>query len=50
MAAGFGISGGEDGKQARPFIDNVSDGDVDISRMRRKKGSTGQLQISSWHQ
>ncbi|CAL9138937.1 unnamed protein product [Musa acuminata var. zebrina] len=47
MAAGFGISGGRigacgDDKRARLFIENMSDSDVDISRMRRKKGSTGQ--------
>ncbi|CAL9203093.1 unnamed protein product [Musa hybrid cultivar] len=47
MAAGFGISGGRigaggDDKRARLFIENMSDGDVDISRMRRKKGSPGQ--------
>ncbi|CAL9777556.1 unnamed protein product [Musa acuminata subsp. burmannicoides] len=46
MAAGFGISGGRigacgDDKRARLFIENMSDSDVDISRMRRKKGSTG---------
>ncbi|CAL9067740.1 unnamed protein product, partial [Musa banksii] len=47
MAAGFGISGGRigacgDDKRARLFIENMSNSDVDISRMRRKKGSTGQ--------
>ncbi|CAL9206761.1 unnamed protein product [Musa hybrid cultivar] len=50
MAAGFGISGGRigacgDDKRARLFIENMSDSDVDISRMRRKKGSTGQCAL-----